>query len=318
MAIDDRLRMIARVARMYYEWNMNQSAIANQLGLSQTTVSRLLDQSKKEGIIRISVQIPDGIYTELEEGLVKKFSLRDVVVVDCISSDDEKSIVKEIGTAAAYYFENVIRPNEVIGLSSWSATLIAMVDAMHPIARKSNVKVVQILGGVGTANAQVFAAHLANRLANNVNGPVIYLPLPAVVSSEESLNVLIKDDNVNGAFSLFPQVTMALVGIGSVSPSQLLAASGNIFTESELQILRKNGAVGDILLNFYNKDGLPLHDILKSRVISMSLEQLCEVDRAIGVAGGERKYAAILGALRGKLINILITDQFTANKLCSE
>ena len=69
----DELRLIARVARMYYEWGMRQSEIATQLGLSQASISRLLDRSKEEGIIRISVNLPSGVYTELEETLVKKF-----------------------------------------------------------------------------------------------------------------------------------------------------------------------------------------------------------------------------------------------------
>ena len=98
----DELRLIARVARMYYEWDMRQSEIAKQLDLSQTTVSRLLNRSKEEGIIRISVNLPNGVYTELEETLVKKFGLRDVIVVDSLD-DNENMIQRDLGAAAAYY-----------------------------------------------------------------------------------------------------------------------------------------------------------------------------------------------------------------------
>lgn len=318
MARVDELRLIARIARMYYEWQMRQSEIAGQLGLSQTSVSRLLARAQKEGIIRISVNIPQGVHTDLEENLVKKFGLRDAIVVDSINYDDEKNIQREVGTAAAYYLENVIRQNEVIGLSSWSGTLLAMVDAMQPVPRKPNVKVVQILGGMGTASVQVQASHLTTRFANLVNGTAVFLPLPSVVGSEAARDVLLMDDTVRQVFALFPRVTTALVGIGALEPSNLLAASGNIFSESELAILRAHGAVGDILLRFFNADGQPMDDVLNSRVISMSLEQLRKVDRSIGVAGGRRKYTAILGALRGRLINILITDHYTAGRLIAE
>ena len=111
----DELRMIARVARMYYELDKRQSVIAEQLGLSQATVSRLLNRSKEEGIIRISINMPQGICTELEEALVMKFSLRDAIVVDSLD-DDEKMIQRDLGAAAAYYLESAIRPNEVIGI----------------------------------------------------------------------------------------------------------------------------------------------------------------------------------------------------------
>ena len=255
MAQIDELRLIARVARMYYEWQMRQSEIAQQLGLSQATVSRLLDRAQKEGVIRISVNIPEGIHTRLEEALIQQYDLRDAIVVDSMSYDDEKVIQKEVGSAAAYYLENVIRQNEVIGLSSWSATLIALVDAMQPVARRSNIQVVQILGGVGMVSAQGQASYLASRFARLVNGKTVFLPVPAVVGSEAALQVLLDDENVRSVFDLFPKVSTALVGIGAIEPSNMLAASGNIFTEAELAALREDGAVGDILLHFYDRHG---------------------------------------------------------------
>ncbi len=318
MTRTDELRLIARVARMYHEWGMRQAEIARQLGLSQASVSRLLARAQSEGIIRFSISIPEGIHTDLEETMIKKYGLRDVIVVDAMSYDDEKTIQREVGSAAAYYLENVIRQNEVIGLSSWSATLISLVDAMQPVTRRSGIQVVQILGGVGTATAQVHASHLASRLADLVGGSAVFLAVPGVVGSEAAMQVLTADESVRSVFELFSKVTTALVGIGSVEPSSLLAASGKIFNEKELNTLHEHGAVGDILLHFYDKNGEPLRDVLNSRVISMSLEQLKQVDRAVGVAGGRRKYAAILGALRGKLVNILITDHFTADRLCKE
>lgn len=313
----NELRIIARVARMYYEWGMRQAEIAKQLGLSQATVSRLLDRSKKEGIIRISVNIPAGVYTELEETLVKKFSLRDAIVVDSLE-DDELIIQREIGAAAAYYLESAIRPNEVIGISSWSATLLALVDALHSIPAKAGVKVVQILGGVGSPGADVHATRLTARLASLIGGQAVYLPAPGVVSSEEVRKVLMTDEYICQTIRLFDQVTMALVGIGAVEPSPLLAQSGNIFFKPEVELLEQKKAVGDILLRFFDAQGKPVDTELDKRVISMTLEQLRQVDRAIGVAGGSRKYAGILGALRGRWINILVTDQFTAARLAGE
>ena len=152
MAQIDELRLMARVARMYYERDMRQSEIAKQLGLSQATISRLFKRAKKEGIVRISVNVPPGVYSDLEEEIISLYDLRDVIVVDCMR-DDEQIIQREIGAAAAYYVESTIKPNEVIGLSSWSGTLLALVDALHPIPRKNDVQVVQILGGIGNPAA---------------------------------------------------------------------------------------------------------------------------------------------------------------------
>ena len=317
MAQIDELRMIARVARLYYEMDKRQSEIAEQLGISQTSVSRLLYRSREEGIIRISVNMPKGVYIELEEALVMKFNLRDAIVVDSLE-DDEKLIQRDLGAAAAYYLESAIRPNEVIGISSWSATLLALVDALHPLSRKANIKVVQILGGVGNPAVEAHATRLTARIAQLVNGECVYLPVPGVLASEEARNILMADEVCKNAISLFDQVSTALVGIGAIDPSPLLAQSGNIFSPKEKELLRKQKAVGDILLHYYDIEGKLVDTGLDKRVISMGLEQLIKVNRAIGVAGGLRKYSGILGALRGHWVNILITDRFTAERLVAE
>lgn len=313
----DELRMIARVARMYFEWDMHQTEIARQLDLSQATVSRLIARSKEEGIIRISVNIPNGVHTELEETLVKKFCLRDAIVVDCLE-DNEKIIQRDLGTSAAYYLESCIRPNEVIGISSWSATLLALVDTLHTSPRKPGVKVVQILGGVGNPAVEAHATRLTSRMAQLVNGEAVYLPVPGVLGTEAARDVLMADEFVQKAINLFDNVTTALVGIGAIEPSPLLAQSGNIFSPQEIKLLTQQKAVGDILLRFYDENGKLVETGLEKRVISMSLDQLSKVSRAVGVAGSFRKYAGILGALRGHWINILITDHFTANRLAKE
>ena len=245
----DELRLIARVARMYYEWDMRQSEIAKQLGLSQATVSRLLDRSKEEGIIRISVNLPSGVYTELEETLVKKFGLRDAIVVDSLD-DNEKLIQRDLGAATAYYLESAIRPNEVIGISSWSATLLALVDALHPTPRKSGVKVVQILGGVGNPSVEAHATRLTSRIAQLIKGDAVYLPISGVLATEAARDILMADEVAQHAIRLFDHVTTALVGIGALDPSPLLAQSGNIFSQKEMDLLRQAKAVGDILTAF--------------------------------------------------------------------
>jgi DNA-binding transcriptional regulator LsrR (DeoR family) len=318
MANLDELRLMTKVARMYYEENMRQSDIAKQLGLSQASISRLFNRAREEGIVRITVSTPKGIYVNLEKELMVRYNLRDAIVVDCQNGDDEELIQRDLGSAASYYVESAINNGEIIAISSWSATLLALVDSMHSIPRKKDVKVVQILGGVGNPSAEIHAARLTGRFADLVQGQAIFLPAPGVVGAKATRDVFLADPFVQEAMSLFSQITMALVGIGSVSPSTLLAQSGNIFSEDELNLLREKKAVGDILLRFFDAFGNPVESSLNNRVVSMDLEQLKKVDRAIGIAGGSRKFSAIRGALRGGLINILITDKCTAERLVND
>ena len=117
---------------------------------------------------------------------------------------------------------------------------------------------------------------------------------------------------------MFHKITLALVGIGSVEPSALVASSGNSFSPEELEAIRQSGVVGDICLRFYDANGREVKEPLGNRVIGIDLDRLSRIRTTIGIAGGKRKFAAILAALRGKWVNTLVTDQFTADRLAKQ
>jgi len=316
--INEELRLLAKVAHLYHELELSQAQIATQLDLSQATISRLLKRAIEERIVQISVVQPQGFFGTLEDTLQTRYQLKEVIIVDSMPTDDDDVIQRALGTAAAFYLQNTLKQNEIIGLSSWSSTLLAMVDAMRPLSRSFDASVVQILGGIGNPSAEVHASRLTDRLAKLIQARAIYLPAPGVVGSEETRQVLLEDAFVAECIALFDQITLALVGIGDVEPSKLLASSGNRFSNEEISMLRENGAVGDICLRFFNQEGHPVQLPLDNRVISIRLEQLARIKRSVGIAGGMRKLAAIRGALRGGWINVLITDRVLAEALIGE
>lgn len=316
MALTEELRLMTKVATMYYERNLRQTDIASQLDLSQATVSRLLKRALQEHIVRISVTTPMGCYPELEKALEEQYGLKGAIVTDAGSSRDER--LRNVGAAAAYYLETTIRDGEIIGISSWSESLLATANAMQPLMRSVSAHVVQILGGIGNPSAEKHAVQLTQRLARLVHGEATLLSAPGVVGSTETRDILVADPFVSEAIQAFDDITLALVGIGTVEPSQLLASSGNVFSEEELNSLRANRAVGDVCLRFFDEYGQPVDSPLNDRVIGMSLEQLKQVKRTVGIASGKRKFQAIRAALRGGWIHVLVTDQQTAEQLVQE
>jgi DNA-binding transcriptional regulator LsrR (DeoR family) len=313
MARIDELRLMTKVAHLYYVQGLRQVEITERLHIHQSTVSRLLKRAEREGIVRISLAAPKGLHTDLEEGLQGTFELREAIVVD--SMDDEDQLVRDLGAAAAFYLETTLKPSDVVGISSWSAALLAMVESMHPNPRAAGAAVVQILGGIGNPGAEAHATQLTRRLAQLLSGVATLLPAPGVVGSANARRVMLGDRYVHEAVELFRTVTVALVGIGAVEPSKLLATSGNVFSPHELRQLSRRGAVGDICLRFFDEAGGPVSTALNDRVISMELDVLRKVPRVVGIAGGRRKTAAIRGALAGHWINVLITDRMTAERL---
>jgi DNA-binding transcriptional regulator LsrR (DeoR family) len=257
-----------------------------------------------------------GVYPQLEDALKERYGLKEAIVVD--GSDDASELLHHLGAAAAYYLESTLQQEEQIGISSWSETLLAMTRSMRPIRRSTGARVVQILGGVGDPGAAVHATQLTRGLASLVNGEFSMLPAPGVVGAAGARRVLLEDPYVQEAVGRFDTITLALVGIGTVEPSPMLARSGNVFTEAELAALSEAGAVGDICLRFFDADGEPVEHPLGDRVIGIGLHQLRGCRRSVGIAGGSRKLAAIRGAVRGRWINVLITDNRVAEALVAE
>jgi len=316
MSRQDEMRLMAKVARMYYGLGIRQQEITTRLNIHQSTISRLLKRAREANIVRISVSMPSGIFPELEEGLEEKYGLSEAIVVDCLP--DEQQMVKDLGNAAAFYLETTIKEGEVLGISSWSRNLLAMVDSLHPTQRGNGGKVIQILGGMGSPGAQGHATSLTQRLAYLLGAAAVLLPAPGVVGSPEAKKVLEKDEYVRQVLDLFPKIDTALVGIGSLQPSKLLASSGNRFSQNEIRQLHAIGAVGDICLRFFDAEGHLVSTPLHNRVIGIELQALKSAKRVVGVAGGPRKEDAIRAALRGKWINVLITDKKTAENLLKE
>jgi DNA-binding transcriptional regulator LsrR (DeoR family) len=222
-----------------------------------------------------------------------------------------------IGEAAAHFLETTLQTDEIIGVSSWSETILKMVDNIHPMKAGKARYVVQTLGGIGDPTVQIHANQLTTRLARLTGAEAHLLNAPGVAQSREGKLVLLGDPFVRETMDLFGQISLAIVGIGAMEPSNMLARSGNIFTSRELAAIKDAGGVGDISLRFFDAEGIIVKTPLDDRVIGMSLEELHGVDRVLALAGGQAKTEAIRGALKTGVVDVLITDKFTAKRLVS-
>ncbi|TPE47979.1 sugar-binding transcriptional regulator [Amaricoccus solimangrovi] len=310
----NELRLIARVAQMYHGEGKRQAEIAEHLRMSQATVSRMLKRAEQEDIVRTTVIPPPGTFTELEAAVRERFGVGEVIVVDC-TEDREGAIMARIGEGAAHFLEATLQPDEIIGVSSWSQTVLRMVDNIHPSKTTRAKYVVQTLGGMGDPSVQTHATQLTTRLARLTGAEPRLLPVQGVAASPEAKAVMLADPFVRETMDLFGAITLAIIGIGAVEPSELLARSGNIFSRAELSALTDAGAVGDMSLRFFDLRGQPVRTPLDGRVIGMPLDELARVPRVMALAGGAAKTLAIMGALRTGAIDVLVTDRFTAARL---
>ena len=311
----ERLRLVTKVARLYYEQGLRQPDIARELCISQAMVSRLLAVAHKEGIVRTTVMAPLGVHGELEDELKARFKLKDSIVADC-AGDSGDQVLGALGQAAASYLHATLRPNEVVGISFWSETLLRTIGSMRPKARPGGGHVVQISGGTGSPAAQAHAARCTKQVASLLKAEAHFLSSPGAPETRGSdLGEHLARPETEHTTSYFNRLTVALVGIGTVRGAGLLGEKRNIFSVGELREFEELGAVGDVCLRFFDRRGRSVASSLNDRPTGVTLDQLRRVPRTVGIAGGAAKLEAISGALAGGLINVLVTDRMTAERL---
>jgi DNA-binding transcriptional regulator LsrR (DeoR family) len=315
-SVSDRQRLLYKIARAYYIDDLTQAKIAKRFGISRPNVSRLLKRAREEKIVQITLSPLVGGYADLEQELEARYGLDEAVVVPAADYDAAAQIVRDLGAAAADYLVRCLRGDEVLGLS-WGTTLLATVDAL-PAKSWPDLQVVQILGGLGSPEAETHGTDLARRTASAFGARLHLLPAPGIVASKAVRDALLSDPQIYDTLALAACLDVALVGIGAPTPDSVVMRTGTILSQAELEQIKRQGAVGDIALRFFDENGQPIDTEMNDRIVGITLDELRRIERVIGVAGGRDKFEVIRGALRGKLITTLVTDNVTAQKLTQD
>lgn len=310
--IRNEKRLIAlKVARMYYTQGLTQESIAQTLKISRSTVSRLLKWAKNQGLVKIIV-FP-VVDVDLTKKLAKKYDC-DFVIVEVFENNAEH-IREELGKAAAQYLLSILDDGMNIGVS-WGQTLAQLAKALSVFNGTFNkVNVVQLVGGLGAAEVDTHSINVTAKIAANLGGIPHFLPAPGIVESATLKDQLLNNPQIRQTVDLFERLDIAIVGIGALHPDSTLIKYGNILKNEDIEDLRVAGAVGDVALRFFNAQGKPVQTKHDPCVLGIDLKTLLRVPKRIGIAGGLEKITAIRGALSGKLVNVLITDNFVARAL---
>lgn len=310
---DSRLARLIEVARAYYLENQTQAEIARSLGISRSQVSRYLTSAREMGIVQIRVTVPYEESTTLRESLRRRYPhLHDVVIAPAFSGNPE-AIRAMIGRFAANFLVGIAQPGHGIALGC-GRTLRAMVDAM-PERFIPNVTVVQAMGNVGHEAHNIDYNEIARKAGEAVGAQVFYLSAPAILGqgSGRAAAFVAANRTLEYTLALARRADVYVFGLGSLESDQLYARVG-LIQQEELNDL-KGRAVGDICARFFDLDGVEQPSAFDDRIVGIELEDLRGAQIAIGVAGGPDKAAPLLGALRGRLINVVVSDEQTIHSV---
>lgn len=303
--------LMREVAKLYYYEDLTQDQIGEIIGLSRQKVWRMLKKAKEEGIVQIKIIESSDKVLEIENQLKEKFGLKEVRIAVSFQKND-KILLKRVAQVAASYLKNRLEPYSVLGVA-YGKTIFEIIHYLTP-KKIPGLRVIQIMGGYGKLKGDVMAVELARRIAEIFDGQVVYLMAPAFAKDQTTRDAILSNEGISKVLDMSKKVDIALVGIGGVLESSTLLDTGDLY-DYEIEELRKKKVAGNICGNFYDENGAIIETLADKRRISISLQDLQKIPLVIGVAGGKNKLLPILGALNGKFVQALITDDLTASQL---
>jgi deoxyribonucleoside regulator len=298
------------LATRFYLQGQTQARIARDLGVDPATVSRHLKKARDEGIVRIEIRRPRRLHMDLGRELADRFGLKRAVVV---ANDEGGS--SAVAYAAADYFSSLLTNGVRLGLS-FGRMLSAMMPLL-PTNTVSDLDVSMLLGGFGRAMPGIQGHELARHIASLYpRSRTHYLQAPLLVDSPDIRRAMLRDGSIRAALQAAAHSELALVGIGNLDDNAPLIRYGHL-SAADRKSLLQSGAVGDVSSRFFDINGKPVAD-LDDRLIAIEREELARIPTVVAVAVGPEKYAAIQGALRTGYVDVLVTDETTAQELVRE
>jgi deoxyribonucleoside regulator len=308
---DEKISRLVEVAKMYYQLDYSQQEIAEKLGVSRPTVSRMLVQAVEEGVVHIKIINPAEDVEQLSKKVKEKFQLKHCIVAPLPEYRDD--LIKEkLGEIAADYLYEIVKSGDIIGIT-WGTTLYQLARKIQPKNVK-DISIVQLNGGVSYSESNTYSSEILNGLSSAFNTTPYFLPVPAVVDHVVVKQAIVADRHIKKLLELGKQANIAIFTVGEPGEQSTLMQAGYFF-ETDIEILKAKKAVGDICSRFFDIDGKITNEALNDRTIGIELTDLVGKEFGILVAGGNTKVDGIYGALRGKYANVLITDQYTAKAL---
>lgn len=306
-------KLLSKIARLYYIDDLNQQKIAEKLNISRTKVSRSISKAKQLNIVSININSPAEDFTELESNLEKAFDLKECLIVS--SGENDAQLYRNMAVAVAGLFDRLLADGDILGVG-WGATLKNISAFIEPL-RKINIQTVPLLGGLGKSGIEVHTNAVASIIAEKYGGISFAMHSPAVLDSSQARKIMEKDSSVAEVFKMAAKINTALIGLSDIGQQSTMIKTGN-FSIDDFKYLEGLGIAGDVNLIFINERGQTVANDLDERLLRLPAEKLKDIKNIIGAAFGENKIRVMLGALRGNLINILITDEKTAGQLIKQ
>ncbi|SFE91639.1 deoxyribonucleoside regulator [Bacillus sp. OV194] len=300
-----------QVAKMYYEMNLTQKEISEQLNYSRPTISRIVDAAFKSGIIDVKINYSISSVDELEQRIKEKYDLKKVFVSPVFVNDPDL-ILNDVGKAVANFLYEICENTSILGVS-WGNSMSHVASFLK---RKElpEMKIVQLNGGVAKSSFSTGSAAILERFSEAFSADHYLLPVPSIVDSSNIAEAIITDSNIQHTLALGTKSTIAVFSIGNISYDSVLYKGGYFKGDSYEELINLK-AVGDICSRYFSLNGRLVDQELNRRTIGLQLDELRHKEYSIALAAGKEKARSVKGALNGGYVNVLFIDEELAKEI---
>lgn len=302
MLEEKKNQMAVRAAELYYCEDLSQQRVAEEMGISRPSVSRLLQRAKEKGYVHIHVMGPREDAARLSAKLKEKYGLNHVEIAAGADA---------LGRTAAEYLDTLLRPDTILGLK-WGKTMLRIAEALTP-RPIPGMTLVQLKGGISHDKGRTYADEILAKYTAAYGAKPVSMPLPVMFDTKEILSIIKQDKHIRDIFELGRKADIAIFTVGTLTYDALLFQLGYIGKTEQKELQKK--AAGDICSRFFDADGKIVAPELDSRTVGIDLESLGKKKHSILAACGAVKLTGIDAALRAGFANELVTDADTAGTL---
>lgn len=304
----DEQGLLAEVARLYYEQDMTQEAIAKRLYISRSGISRLIKQAREKGVVEITIHYPYDRMRTLEYEFFNRFHIDEIRIVDTGDRPSPADFTA-VAKLAASYINSLLNENSILGVT-WGKSITGAIHELRPTRYLPKMHVTQMTGSIDSGNPITDGPDLVRFIAETYGCKYHYLMVPFSVENELVRDSLVKRPSVIETLTMAESATVLCTGI--VSNKHW----GKYMKEEELQELNAAGAIGYVAGYYFDIQGniIDLPNFY-NRIICASKNIFTKVKYRIAVIADIGKALAVLGALRGGLINSLITSSKVAAQI---
>ncbi|MCB5204265.1 sugar-binding transcriptional regulator [Neorhizobium sp. T786] len=300
-----------RAAWLYYNQGLTQKDVAERLGISRSTVIRMLDDAMKRSEVQIWIDAGVGDCLALATRLEQAYGLDEAIVVPEPRDASADALASAVGLGLGKFLSKVIQDDMTIGVG-WGRTMTASLSSFRP-PRRQNCKVVSLLGGI-VAVHQTNPIDYTWRLASQFGAECYMFLAPLLVDSVQTKRALIEKCGLKAIYDLAEKMDLAVVSCGDIGPHSTSLSEGFI-SKAELAQLIEAGCVCDTMFNFLDAEGNSVRHPINERVMSVDLDTLKTAKHIVLSSGGAHRAMAIRATIRRIGCNTLITDEGAAREL---